>query len=110
MPLQREHVRHYRAVVGRRNDELQKLYEMVRTEVKAIVDEADPEGLLALGSPSDEYDDAVTELTRRVLKGEVLREEPIERWFADQYGSTPSPTGALVARLQAIQASALDIE
>ena len=94
-------------MVGDPNNQLQKLYESVRSEVKAAVDEADPEGLLAMGAPSDEYDDAVTELTRRVLKGEVVEHDGVERWFLDQYGLASSGAAALVARLVVIQARAL---
>lgn len=99
---------HYRAVVGHRHKELQKLYDTVRTEVKQAVDKADPEGLLAMGAPSDEYEDAVTELTRRVLTGEVIERDAVERWFLDEYGMASSGADALVARLRAIQARALD--
>ena len=94
--------------MGDRHNELLKLYDLVRTQVKRAVDDADPEGLLAMGAPSDEYDDAVTELTRRVLKGEVIEQHAVEHWFLDQYGSASSGADALVARLQAIQARALD--
>jgi hypothetical protein len=50
---------------------LSRLYDEVTAEVKVPVDQADPEGLLEMGAPADEYDDAVAELTRRVM-GTIL--------------------------------------
>ena len=49
----------YRDHMNSRHRELSKLYEATWTEVKSAVDAADPQGLLALGSPGDEYDDSV---------------------------------------------------
>ena len=54
--------------VDERAKALSRLYEEVKAQVKVLVDQADPEGLLGMGAPLDEYDDAVTELTRHVLK------------------------------------------
>ena len=96
--------------MGGRHDRLQKLYDRVRSEVKEAVDEADPEGLLAMGAPPDEYDDAVTDLTRRVLNGEVIEQDGVERWFLDRYGLASSDAEVLVARLGVIQARALGDE
>ena len=52
--------------------ELRRLHQETWIKVKKAVDDADPEGLLAMGAPTDEYDDAVAELTRRLLKGEAV--------------------------------------
>jgi hypothetical protein len=49
--------------------------------VKTAVDESDPEGLLALGAPDDEYDDAIAELARRLIHDEGLERAAIEAWF-----------------------------
>lgn len=82
--------------------ELQRLYGETWEEVKRAVDEADPEGLLALGSPSDEYEDAVTHLTRCILKGEGVDERTIASWFVDNYGIEPGRISTLVSALRAI--------
>ena len=82
--------------------DLQRLYSETWEEVKRAVDEADPEGLLALGSPGDEYKDAVTHLTRCVLKGEGVDERTIAAWFADNYGMEPGRISTLVSELRGI--------
>lgn len=79
--------------VDERAEELSRLYERVTAQVKAIVDQADPAGLLGLGAPSDEYDDAVEEFTRRVLKGEPTDSRAIGDWFVDRYGISRSLPG-----------------
>lgn len=45
-------------------------YERAVAIVKQIVDEADPEGLLELGAPADEYDDHAADAARRLLRGD----------------------------------------
>jgi hypothetical protein len=87
----------------KRARDLSRLYEEVASRVKALVDQADPEGLLAMGAPSGEYDDAVAELTRRVLKRE-LDQGAIEQWFGSCYGATPIGTQALVRQLEELAA------
>lgn len=58
-----------------------------------MVDLADPAGLLSLGAPSDEYDDAVEEFARPVLKEEPTDSKTIEDWFVDRYGIARSLRG-----------------
>lgn len=79
--------------VDERAKELSRLYEEMSAQVKAIVDRADPAGLLSLGAPSDEYDDAVEEFTRRVLKGEPTDSKTVEDWFVEGYGIPRSLPG-----------------
>lgn len=58
--------------------------EQVRARVRRVVDEADPEGLLELGAPPDEYDPEIDDLTRLVVSGRVTVESVLavwERWF-----------------------------
>ena len=86
-----------------RQRELRRLHQETWIKVKKAVDDADPEGLLAMGAPTDEYDDAVAELTRRLLKGEAVDERGIAAWFAATYGLAPSRVGALVTKLAAIK-------
>jgi hypothetical protein len=45
-------------------------YDVALAESKRIIDEADPEGLLAMGAPSDEYDAFAAQVARRLLHGE----------------------------------------
>jgi hypothetical protein len=91
--------------VDDRQTELQALYERTRTRVQRVLNEADPEGLLAMGAPNDEYDDAVGEFTRRLINGETLDRASIESWFLGQFGSVPSAALLLEATLTAISES-----
>jgi hypothetical protein len=77
--------------VNGRNRELSQLYDSAWTEVKRAVDTADPEGLLAMGASSDEYDDAVTRLVRKVLKGEVITAPDLAGWFTETTELRPLP-------------------
>lgn len=55
-----------------------------RAHVRRVVDAADPEGLLDLGAPPDEYDPEVEDLTRLVQHGHVTVHSVLEvweRWF-----------------------------
>lgn len=79
--------------VDERAKELSRLYERVAAQVKAVVDRADPAGLFGLGAPPDEYDDAVEEFTRRLLKGEPTDSKTIEDWFVSGYGIARSLPG-----------------
>ena len=45
-------------------------YDLAIVETKIIIDEADPEGLLALGAPADEYSALVADVARRLLRDE----------------------------------------
>ena len=85
---------------------LSRLYEEVKAQVKVLVDQADPEGLLGMGAPLDEYDDAVTELTRHVLKHEPVNQKAVEQWFGRVYGAAPARAGALVAELERLRVEA----
>lgn len=77
------------ALGGEQAKALNRLYDEVRAKVKTIVDHADPEGLLALGCPEDEYDDAVGHLTPSVLRNTAVDKQAIERWFGQVYGAAP---------------------
>jgi hypothetical protein len=73
---------------NRRKAELQKRHWETWSAVKRAVDGADPYGLLALGCPNDEYDDAVVYLTDTVVEHEPLSPESLSAWFRARYGST----------------------
>jgi hypothetical protein len=92
--------------VDERAKALSLLYEEVKARVKALVDQADPEGLLAMGAPSDEYDDAVGELTRHVLKDKPIDRGAVERWFGTVYGMAPAGTDDLVQELETVRQEA----
>lgn len=71
------------AAVGWRR-ELWQQVERCRVHVRSVVDAADPEGLLELGAPADEYDPEVDDLARLVRNGEVTADSVLavwERWF-----------------------------
>ena len=73
----------------RRMAELKKRHWETWSVVKRAVDHADPEGLLAMFSPRDEYDDAVVYLTDGILGKEHISPESLSHWFRTQYGSEP---------------------
>jgi hypothetical protein len=73
----------------RRKAELKKRHWVTWSAVKRAVDDADPERLLAMGCPNDEYDDAVVYLADRVLERDQLGLESLSGWFRANYGSEP---------------------
>ena len=91
-----------------RSKELERLYETTWRRVKEAVNASDPEGLLALSFPDDEYEDAVGEITRRLLKGEPTDETSLSKWFDSQYGA-PATVDALAERLMKIAADLRDV-
>lgn len=58
-------------------------------EVRRVVNEHDPIGLLAGGAPVDEYESEVSDLVRLVMRAQPLSEEEVDavwrRWFGDEY-------------------------
>ncbi|GAA2988819.1 hypothetical protein [Streptosporangium longisporum] len=53
--------------------------------VRALIDRYDPEGLLGMGAPDDEYDPEVRDLTALVRGGEEITADVVgsvwNRWF-----------------------------
>lgn len=88
---------------------LSRLYDEVTAQVKMLVDRADPEGFLAMGAPSDEYDDAVAELTRRVLGDDPLDRDAIQRWFSSVYGAAAAGADALAEELEKLRQRAPNV-
>ena len=82
--------------------------------VKRIVDDANPAGLLAMGCPSDEYDQAVVYLTGRLLVSHHLSREDLSDRFRDHYGSEPDADAirfifdSLEQHYSAVAANAVD--
>jgi hypothetical protein len=68
------------------NKRLTKLYEAVWAEIHRIVNDSDPEDLLNMGAPDDEYDDAVGMLTRQLISGKQILPQELESWFWVNYG------------------------
>lgn len=85
MPLFAERARSLK----RRKAELKKRHWETWSAVKRAVDGADPEQLLAMGCPNDEYDNAVVYLTDKVLARDHLTRESLSGWFRTTYGSNP---------------------
>ncbi|MEM9464263.1 MAG: hypothetical protein AAGA90_02765 [Actinomycetota bacterium] len=50
--------------------DLAQMYDQALVGSKRIIDEADPEGLLAIGAPPDEYDSYSADVARRLIHGE----------------------------------------
>ena len=71
----------------RREAELKRRHWETWSSVKRAVDDADPERLLAMGCPIDEYDDAVVYLADRVIERDPLSVESLSGWFRVRYGS-----------------------
>jgi hypothetical protein len=77
--------------------------------VREIVHRHDPEGLLAVGAPRDEYDLEVPDLVLLVRQGDVITADSVravfDRWFGD---STPparrrSEADQIAAELESIR-------
>lgn len=72
---------------NRRKAELKARHWETWSAVKRAVDDADPEGLIAVGDGSDAYDVVVVYLTGRVLGREPLSVESLSAWLRARYGS-----------------------
>jgi hypothetical protein len=74
--------------------------------VRRVVDAADPEGLLGLGAPADEYDPEVADLVRLVLRSEAPTVGEVvgawQRWSGDDHRLTGDRAAAVVAELTGI--------
>jgi hypothetical protein len=79
-------------------------YDDALSAVRVIVNTHDPEGLLAMDAPEDEYDPEVTDLVRLVLRGNVLDPSDVEaiwtRWFGNDDGFRGERLRAVTADLQ----------
>lgn len=57
----------------------------LRDRVKTAIDELDPEGLLGMGAPADEYDPEIDDFVRQIAGGASMTLEVVtktwERWF-----------------------------
>ena len=62
--------------VPSRDDVLSAWWEDLRREIGQVVDEIDPEGLVAMGAPSGEYSTEMDRLTSLVVHDDV-REQPV---------------------------------
>ncbi|MEU8149173.1 hypothetical protein [Nonomuraea sp. NPDC048901] len=61
--------------------------DQVAAAVRALINRYDPEGLLGMGAPEDEYDPEVGDLTALVRGGEKITADAVSsvwnRWFDD---------------------------
>jgi hypothetical protein len=75
------------ACVGVDRREWRKRYDEAFAAVRDIVNEADPESLLKLGAPLDEYEPEVAQLVGLVLRADALSEVEVvevwQRWFGE---------------------------
>lgn len=54
----------------------------LRHRVRVVLTAADPEGLIALGAPDDEYGPQVGELARRLSSGPITAADVLDVWAA----------------------------
>jgi hypothetical protein len=84
-------------------------YDDAYAAIRALVNAADPIGLIQGGAPEDEYDPEVNDLVRLVLRADAFDEEDVDavwtRWFGDTYLTcrTRKKTRELTAALHALQ-------
>ncbi|TKV57010.1 hypothetical protein FDO65_19535 [Nakamurella flava] len=64
------------------NGEASAAADELRGRVQTVITAADPEGLLALGAPDDEYSAQVGELTRRLRARSITAADVLEVWVA----------------------------
>jgi hypothetical protein len=80
-------------------------YAAAFADVRAVVNDLDPIGLLGMGAPEDEYDPEVRNLVRLVLRAEPFEEDDVDavwrRWFGDDYSM--AGTAALAAQTEALR-------
>lgn len=81
-------------------------YDEAYAAVRRVVNEHDPEGLLEMGAPEDEYDPEVTDLVRLVLRGDSLDPRDViatwARWFGEGVGFRREPLKRVATELQEV--------
>jgi hypothetical protein len=74
-------------------------------EVREVLNKHDPECLLELGAPADEYDPEAREFVRLLARGEEIKPAAVvdvwERWFGPESGYVANAGPAEIARLAA---------
>jgi hypothetical protein len=66
--------------VPNRDDVLREWWEQLSREVGRVVEEVDPEGLLAIGAPSGEYDSEADEFTSLIVHGNLSEQTVLAVW------------------------------
>jgi hypothetical protein len=78
----------------------------LRYSVQSAVNELDPEGLLAMGAPADEYDAEVEDFIEEITSAKSVSQESVrkiwKRWF-DAERDQPPVLDELAERLTEIQ-------
>jgi hypothetical protein len=75
-------------------------YEAACREIRELLAEADPEGLLGAGAPANEYDDSVARLAREMLHGEPMSTDVL---FGTETWAGVLTRAEVIARLTDIQ-------
>lgn len=74
----------------------------LKSRVKAVIDAADPVGLLEIGCPADEYDSEINEFVRLLGRADDLTAPDViavwEKWFHPGVGGTDPQDAATLAR------------
>jgi hypothetical protein len=82
-------------------------YDEATIAVRELVGRHDPEGLLALGAPTDEYVPEVSDLVRLVLAEPTATRSEVDqiwrRWFGDAHPLSESKLTAFTDDLRALQ-------
>jgi hypothetical protein len=82
-------------------------YDDAFAAVRHVVNKWDPEALIEIGAPGDEYDQEVTDLVRMVLRSEQFRPADVEaawhRWFGDDHGMRGKTLKAVTEDLDFLQ-------
>jgi hypothetical protein len=66
--------------VSSRDDLLRDWWALLLPRVRELVDVVDPEGLLAVGAPGDEYGSESDTLTSLVVRGQISEAAVLEVW------------------------------
>jgi hypothetical protein len=82
-------------------------YDDAVVAVRAVVNRHDPEGLIEMGAPEDEYDAEVRDLVRLVVGAEPPSAESVltvwQKWFGDSENLSSETVSALAADLVRLQ-------
>lgn len=83
-------------------------YDSALAAVRDAIDRHDPEGLLGIGAPPDEYEPEARDLVRLVLSVPLVTSPEVEqvwrRWFGEHHRLTDGSLDSLTAQLLALQA------
>jgi hypothetical protein len=87
---------------------MRQRYREAFAEVRRVVNDVDPERLLAMGAPADEYDPEVGDLVRLVFRDALPTEDEVTavwgRWFGDHSTLTSTEVAVVTDVLRVLHA------